>query len=217
MRDSATRHIEIDITLSYRNDTLSLEVAEIEGMKATVASSVADIAVALTPQGERQRSVLTKLGNTIFRARNVATLDSLFIPSSLLTQLRRDAIEALLRAKRAAYRFGYRKTENANAAYPTTALVSSDNVANRLAGDFYRSHGVVSIEPAIEVKQPAPGEEQPVMHTRYCLRRQLGACLLTPSGNKLPRELYLRSGNIELRVECTCSDCGMKLYATRKK
>ena len=126
-------------------------------------------------------------------------------------------IEALLRAKRAAYRFGYRKSEKANAAYPTTALVSSDNVANRLAEDFYRSHGVVSIEPAIEVKQPAPGEEQPVMHTRYCLRRQLGACLLTPSGSSLPRELYLRSGNIELRVECTCNDCGMKLYATRKK
>ncbi len=217
MRDSASRHIDIDITLSYRNDTLSLEVAEVGGTKATVASSVADITDAQTPQGERQLSVFTKLGNTIFRARRVATLDGLFIPSSLLTQLRRDAIEALLRAKRAAYRFGYRRAENADATYPTTALISSDNVANHLAEAFYRSHGVTAIEPAIELRQPAQGEERAVMHTRYCLRRQLGACLLTPSGNKLPRELYLRSGNIELRVECTCSDCGMKLYATRNK
>ncbi|MGN1246011.1 MAG: U32 family peptidase [Muribaculaceae bacterium] len=216
-RDSASRRIEIDITLSHRNGCLSLEVAEVDGTKTVVSCNAADVAEANTPQADRQRAVLTKLGNTIFAARHVTTPGYVFIPSSMLTQLRRDAIEALLSAKRAAYRFGYRKPEDTAAKFPATALVSSDNVANHLAESFYRAHGVTAIEPAIEVKHPAPGEECPVMHTRYCLRRQLGACLLTPAGNKLPRDLYLRSGDIELRVECTCSDCGMKLYATRKK
>ncbi len=214
-RDTATRYIEIDATLAYRNAHLSLELAEVGGTKAVVSATIENLAPACTPQAQRQCLELSKLGNTIFRARHINALDGLFVPSSLLTRLRRDAVEALLRAKRAAYRYGYRRAEDRGATFPTQNLVSADNVANRLASDFYRSHGVVAIEPAMEVKQPTPGEERPVMHTRYCLRRQLGACLLTPAGSKLPRDLYLRgTGSVVLRVECTCHDCGMKLYAT---
>lgn len=215
LRDTATRFIEIDATLAYRHGCLILEMAEAGGTSAVVSTYVDNLAPASTPQAQRQCAVLSKLGNTIFRTRHIEALDTLFIPSSLLTRLRRDAVEALLRAKRVAYRYGYRRTEDRAALFPSQSLVSADNVANHLAADFYRSHGVVSIEPAVEVIQPKPGEERLVMHTRYCLRHQLGACLLTPSGSKLPRELYLRSsGSIVLRVECTCHDCGMKLYAT---
>ena len=217
-RDTACRFIEVDITLNYENGILSLELAEAAGKSVVIGNSVEGLSTANTPQTDRQRTVLSKLGNTIFRARNVKALDGLFIPSSLLTQMRRDAVDALMRAKRAAYRIGYRRNEDAEAKYPCSNLVSADNVANRLAEEFYRSHGVTMVEPAVEVCQPEAGEERQVMHTRYCLRRELGACLLTPGGRRLPRELYLRStGGLVLRVECDCSDCGMKLYATVPK
>jgi len=49
------------------------------------------------------------------------------------------------------------------------------------------------------------------MHTRYCIRRQLGACLRTSGARRLPQSLYLRSGDATLLVTCNCDRCEMTL------
>ena len=63
---------------------------------------------------------------------------------------------------------------------------------------------------AIEVTGTG-GRETRVMETRYCLRRELGACLKTPAGNSLPTELYLTSGSNRFRLEFDCRRCLMHL------
>ena len=49
------------------------------------------------------------------------------------------------------------------------------------------------------------------MHTRYCLRRQLGACLKAQHATTLPRDLFLKSGSTLLKVTCDCKNCEMRL------
>lgn len=109
------------------------------------------------------------------------------------------------------HRFGLRRPENPDAVCQSASLSYRDNVANHLAKEFYRSHGVTEIVPAVEVE--SPDDETLVMTTRYCLRREAGKCLLTPQGRQWPdTPLYLRSGNISLRVEFDCRRCGMRIY-----
>ena len=215
LSDSASRYIPIEIKMSHANGTLSIHITDVEGFTVTTGKYVGKLQRAQTSQAVRQRTILSKLGNTIFRATNIETLDDLFIPSSLLTQLRRDAIDSLTYTRRIRHKYGYRRKESAEASYITNTLVDSDNVSNKLAEEVYRLHGVTDITPAIEVGNPLR-ESHIAMQTRYCIRRELGACIKDGNGKKLPEKLFLRaSGNILLRVECDCKNCEMRLYAEK--
>ena len=71
---------------------------------------------------------------------------------------------------------------------------------------------MTSFTPAVEVKRPSDAETM-VMTTRYCLRRELGRCLLTPKGKEWPDgPMYITNGNVRLRVEFDCERCGMNLF-----
>ena len=90
-----------------------------------------------------------------------------------------------------------------------THLTYHDNVANRLAQQFYTDHGVKSIRPAIEIRKP--NDDIVVMTTRYCLRREMGYCLKTNKGKELPAPLYIESGWNRFRLDFDCKNCQMKL------
>ena len=86
------------------------------------------------------------------------------------------------------------------------------------AGQEYRAllhlkeHGVDSFVPAIECDKIPTLENHPVMTTRYCLRRELGACLKEKNTKqKLPSPLFLRNGKTLLQVNCNCSRCEMTI------
>ena len=101
-------------------------------------------------------------------------------------------------------------TEDKTYPCPVTKLEPADNVANHLAERVYRDHGVTDITPALETGSMVLAQT-PLMHTRYCLRRQLGACLKGPNANSLPHDLYLRTGSTKLKVTCDCKSCEMLL------
>ncbi|MBR1727766.1 MAG: hypothetical protein IJ724_14205 [Muribaculaceae bacterium] len=96
-------------------------------------------------------------------------------------------------------------------------------MANHLAATLYREHGATYIEPALECKMPndgvaiewadnkAPSSVLEVMHTRYCLRRELGACLKTKDAKRLPARLFLRTGSTLISIHCDCTHCEMHL------
>ena len=207
---SASRTIALDATLRRVDGGLALTLADERGNRVTHTMPLDDAQEAQSPQGSRQRDTIAKLGNTIYRLEHAEVLDDLFIPASLLTQLRRDTIALLDRANTIAYQRPRRRAEQAEASYPTDTLTSADNVANHLAEQLYREHGVEHIEPALEVG----GTAHAVMHTRYCLRRELGACLKGPRASALPRRLYLRYGTTRLQVQCHCDTCEMTLHLT---
>ena len=210
----ATRTMTVDMNLRLiGGDTVALELTDEAGCSATATMRIEGISTAVTPQESPRRQILNKLGGTIFRAGNIVDLaDQYFIPASRLTALRREGIELLLRAHAMTYRYGYRLPENREARFISDTATIHDNVANQLAEQFYRDHGVTTFTPAVEVKRPSDAETM-VMTTRYCLRRELGRCLLTPKGKEWPDgPMYITNGNVRLRVEFDCKRCGMNLF-----
>jgi putative protease len=86
-----------------------------------------------------------------------------------------------------------------------------------MAFDFYKSHGAKIKEKAIEVDAPSRYKDVVVMTTRYCLRRELGACLKTPQATQLPTDLQLRAPAGIFRLEFDCRNCEMHVIRQGEK
>ena len=156
------------------------------------------------------RKVFEKLGNTPFILNEFSSgISGIFFPLSEMTALRRRMVEKLLEAKRLIYPHLYRLKENPTVSYPEKSLDYRDNVANRLARDFYITHGVVKMEPAMEVQGRNASRGKVVMTTRQCILRELGLC--KKEGHRPSEPLSLESGKLRLRPTFDCSRCEMHL------
>lgn len=212
MPASATRrYIPLNLTLRRAGEMLVLEHSD-SGVSASIPFP--DPEQAQTPQADARRRVIGKLGDTPYRLEELTdTLEAEFIPASVLTALRRDFIAALDSSRRACFERQLRLPENPDARWPLgDSLDFHANVANRLAEQVYRDHGVSGhIERAWEIEPPEPGENL-IMTTRYCLRRELGCCLKTPEGKRLPEPLFLKASNLPaIKICFDCRNCQMNL------
>ena len=208
-KPSATRSIAVDALLRYTGGMLTLTLTDERGNRVTHAIEC-DLQPADKPQEARQAAELAKLGGTIYRMDEAQVAGNLFIPASLLSRLRRATIELLDRTHLITRTVDKRRPEDKSASCPATKLEPADNVANHLAEQLYRDHGVTDIVPALEAGA-AVTASTPLMHTRYCIRRQLGACLKLKNANALPRDIYLKTGSTLLRVICDCRRCEMTI------
>ncbi len=206
------RKIKVNFDIRVCHGMLVLDAADERGNKVT-CSVPARIEPAEKPQGDRQMATLSKTGNTIYECETVQTVDDMFIPQSVLADLRRQALGMLDEAQRINYRYGYRLGEDRSVKYVSREMSYADNVANHLAAIFYTEHGVDHIEPAIEVTKEID-KGLVVMHTRYCLRRELGLCLKTDAGRKVAGKLFLKHGDIRLALGFDCKNCEMKVITT---
>ena len=206
---SATRTIGVDTSLRYVGNALTLTLDDERGNHVTHTIDC-DLQPAAKPQGDRQIAELAQLGGTIYHLNEAQVPGDVFIPASLLARLRRETIELLDRAHSITRPIGKRRPEDRSYTCSVTALEPADNVANRLSEQLYRDHGVTDIAPALETGTPVTAAT-PLMHTRYCIRRQLGACLKGKNANSLPRDLFLKTGTTMLRVTCNCKNCEMIL------
>ena len=212
-KNSAERRISINMSLGYNNQVLTLELHDERNNSVTVSYVTQEpLEKAKTEQTLRQEDVLRKLGNTIYEAKDVKTLGEYFIPNSILAELRREGIERLDSAQKMNYKFEYRKTENRDFAFYTDTLTSVDNVSNSLSAKFYREHGVENITNAIETPNYRFNGNEVLMHTRYCVLRELGYCRKDNKSIKLSQTLYLVNDGVKMRVETDCKNCEMKLY-----
>ncbi len=155
---------------------------------------------------ETVRRELARSGDTIFELTEVRTPAAVpFIPVSMLAALRREGLERLLEARRSLTHERHPATEDLAAHAPRTRLGETDNVTNRLAESFWRDHGVTEIDPAMELHDPAPGDE--LMRSRYCLRRETGECLR--EGSQLRGDLFIEHGATRWRLGFDCEKCVM--------
>lgn len=216
--DTARRTIGLDMTLRAVPDgRLALDIADERGccVTATIADAFADRA--RTPQQAQRRGLLGRLGDTPYRLDSLDDrLGDIFVPSKALTALRRAAIELLEASWR--MRFGRRTRRNSDLAPDALAGLATtyhDNVANSRAAEFYTAHGAKVEGRAIEVERPR-GEVR-VMTTRYCLRRELGACLKTSGARLLPSDLWLDAPAGRLRLAFDCARCNMQVFVNNNK
>lgn len=216
-----SRTVGIQATIERTLRGLSLTLVDERGHRATSAiDGLFD--AAKKPQEESRRATLSRLGDTVYRLDSVDDrLGDIFVPASLLTTLRRRAVAALDLAVKATRQPDRRHRGDDTAVYPKKHLTMHDNVANRVAADFYAAHGSVVSTPAIEVSDKnVIDSEIMVMTTRYCLRRELGCCLKTPNGRRLagPLTLIARGGTVRpMRIDFDCAACRMNITALPRK
>lgn len=193
------------------------------------ASAVFEHQVAKNPQVENIKRQLQKLGNTPFACGEVditREAEQCFVPSSLLSDLRRQAVEGLIVALRTHHEMALRDEQlradekkthaDAKAWQPEYRHFSYlYNVSNHGARDFYAVHGVPNIAPAFEVEQA--GKENLVMQCRHCIRYTMGFCVRHGGRKpawKEPLSLRLGDGR-RFRLEFNCAQCQMNVFGEK--
>lgn len=166
-------------------------------------------------QQDNIRTQLSKLGNTPFEASDVyiEMSENWFVPSSLLADMRRKAVDKLQVDRTIRYqRELARKVEPAKELpFPERLLTYLGNVSNSRAESFYKSHGVESISSAFELK---PEKDVPLMFTKHCLRYSMGWCPTYQKQKSSYKEpYYLIYKDTRLRLQFDCKQCQMLVYA----
>lgn len=164
---------------------------------------------------ENIRVQLSKSGDTVFKITNVAINigKPVFIPTSTINQIRRDLLALLLNERLNRYKNSHRIKKSSNYAYPENRLSYKGNVSNQLSKEFYRKHGVNSIDDAFELQDSIPSAE--LMVTRYCIKYEIGICPVKQKG-KQTGELYLKDNNNLYPLEFDCKNCLMKVKSPKK-
>lgn len=210
--DSAERKVSVDFILKETDDGFSLMVIDEEGHDVCI-SVLINKEPAQKSQEENIFRQLSKLGNTMFKLENlkIEFSQNWFIPSSLLSRMKRDVV-LKLQNEREGYRTRSVRSEILGASgynYPEKAINYLGNVANQKAAAFYKRHGVVSIDPAFELKMQ---ENVPLMFTKHCIRYDMGCCRRYHSvRNKLREPLYLLYKGEKLKLKFDCEKCEMEI------
>ncbi|MDR2473881.1 MAG: U32 family peptidase [Tannerella sp.] len=102
---SAERHLKITIEWGRCIDGFTVSMTDETGISVTVANHGLCSEIARTPQDENIRKQLSKVGNTPFEVEAVTITydENLFVPSSVIGEMRRRAVELLLSARRMTY------------------------------------------------------------------------------------------------------------------
>jgi collagenase-like PrtC family protease len=200
--------------------------------------------LAQKPQHDNIVRQLSKLGGTIYECREVEIMnkaDNYFIPSSVLTELRRNLIEDIERntvistGEKAVISTGEKAASN-NLNLAEDGLQETKekvqvwqkeygkygylyNIANKSAHEFYKQHGMSHTKNAFELGntsiQGNKPDESLIMQCRHCIRYSLGYCV--KRGGKKPtwkEPLYLELGDgRRFRLEFACNVCQMNVYS----
>ncbi len=157
---------------------------------------------------------LRKTGNTHF------TIDSFtinvnafpFLPINKINDLRRNIL-SLLEEKRAQSYHPLRIVRvEKDVDFPNQKLSYEFNVANQKAVDFYQSHGVTEIEPALELQEKFAGKT--VMTTHHCLKFHLGLCPKYTDNKDIEILQFpeiIENGKRRFKLIFDCKNCLMKI------
>ena len=221
LKTSSERRVAVDIALSGWQEQLILTLTSEDGVCVThtldgefAAANNAEKALQQLQDG------VSKLGQTLYYARNVDVMlpEALFVPNSMLNQLRRETVEMLDKARLEGYRRGQRKAvANPPPVYPDSHLSFLANVYNHKAREFYQRYGVQLIDAAYEAHQEKG--EVPVMITKHCLRFAFNLCPKQAKGSikswkATPMQLI--NGDEVLTLKFDCRPCEMHVIGKMK-
>ena len=210
-RDSAERSIAVHFILSDTDTGIQLTLIDEQEYEVSVHLDM-DKEVARRPQFEMFCQQLQKLGDTPFYFNNLSVEfeQEWFIPASLLVNLRREGVEALIEKRLTHYQREQVKIKDKNNSYPTQHLTYLGNVFNSKAKGFYLDHGVTTISPAFEQESV---EDAVLMFSKHCIRYSLGWCpVYQKKDNSYQEPFTLENPNgDEFLLEFDCKNCIMKV------
>ncbi len=225
-RDSSERKIALSMRLDVTDDGFSLSSLGFSQPEKTV-SIACEHQQAAKPQQENIRRQLSKLGGTPYECVDIVLPADFnyFIPSSLLSDMRRRLVEEMVadstrvvREKSTSVCSGCSgMSGNAQIARPTAPANASAyavpylyNISNHLSQAFYGAEA----PSAFELK----GGDGPLMQCRHCLRFELGYCV--KHGGQRPQwkePLFLRlADGKRFRLQFDCQHCQMNVFAAER-
>lgn len=211
-RPDVARRMRVDLTLCENADGFVLKGIDESGLECSV-STVFEKQEARTSQRDNIIKQLGKWGNTPFEVGevNVEFSSEWFVPSSLLSDMRRSLCEELIkRHNEEDSREDMRLADNA-IPFVADELDYKGNVSNSHAKAFYMKHGVKSIMPAFE-NEPVDNAE--VMFCKHCIKFSLGWCTKSGAKHAFKEPFYLVSGDGKrFRLSFDCKECMMKVIA----
>ena len=207
-RSRIKRTIATDLAILFEPNKITLSATDEEGVTATASVDCATEEARDKTKGEEAlRRQLSRSGDTIFEVRNIHINEVRFAPMSVVGALRREVFERLEKERLKKHRSSAPFIEKRDIKYPISALVPQDNVTNRLAREFYTDHGVEEIAEGLDCRSTTSGEQ--VVISDYCIRREIGECLLERP--RLKGDLYLVRGTKKYRLSFDCKACQMKI------
>lgn len=215
-KKSAERKIDASISLK---DTDTGFVAEIEDEDAIVVFVEIDAPKepAQKDQCENIKSNLKKTGNTIFNIVDVSLNFSVnwFIPASVVSDLRRQLTDALLKKRAESHLIERKEHSPTNHPFPVQNISYLGNVMNEKSKQFYVQHRSIVEQPAFE-RQAVKGA--PLMFTRHCIKQSLDWCPKESAERHPYREpFYLIYNDTKLRLKFDCVNCEMLVLEADEK
>ena len=224
---TAERKMPISMSLSLTDHGFflhaqSLELPDVKASKELVCETQP----ALKSQRDNYIRQLTKLGNTAFSCEQVVIPDevsSCFIPSSLLTELRREVVDLL---HESFMNWGNENNSGETCVQKDTIIHNSPeyqqfsylyNISNHVARDFYQHCGLNHSCQAFELSDWKEKSTSPLlMQCKHCIRYAFGFCV--KNGGKMPtwkEPLYLQLPDGQrFQLQFDCQKCQMNVYAS---
>ena len=219
-KPSAKRKISVDITFEINDSSAKLILSDKSNI---VTIERGPFENAEKSQEENYRKQLSKLGDTIFEIDTFKYLnnhqETIFIPSSVLAEMRREGVDALLN-KRAEIDLQRRHSfilpdyYSLSKKQEARGIIPDDfraNAMNSFAKEIIRNMNIDCIDDAFENQQDT---SHPVMLTRHCLKYALGHCPKYKNNNaeykysteKWNEPMSLKIGNRKFLVKFGCNN-----------
>lgn len=209
-----TAERKIALAMSLRDGENGLMLCGVDEDSNQAETTIPGGQPAEKPEAARQTILaqLSRLGNTVFECSGVRleTQDTYFVPASQLNAAKRELVERILQVREANRPHAAGNIWKNDTPYPEKHLTYLGNVLNAKARDFYRRHGVETIEPAAESGVDLSG--QVVMTTKLCLRRELGLCEGHNIQNPAEPMILEDEDGRQYPIRFRCGPCGMEIY-----
>ena len=207
-RSRVRRTISADLLLQFSEENITLIATDESGISASATIAQPSEEARDKAKGEEAlRRQLMRSGDTIFEVRNIEISEVRFAPMSVIGALRREVFELLENERLAHHKKSADIAENRGVKYPAKRLTPQDNVTNRLARQLYTDCGVEEIAEGLDCRTSTAGEQ--VVISDYCIRREIGECLLEKP--RLRGDLYLVRGTKKYKLVFDCKACQMKI------
>lgn len=206
------RRVAVELLFKDNKDGFLLCGKDESGVECTVSATFKK-QEARSPQRENIVKQLGKWGNTPFEVStvNVELENEWFVPSSLLSDMRRTLCDELIKEHRKNYGREDMRLNECDVPFPVSSLDYRGNVSNNYAAAFYKAHGVENLSLAFE-KAPVAGV--PVMFCKHCIKFSMGWCTRSGVKHHYKEPFFLVSGDGKrFRLAFDCKECQMQVLA----
>lgn len=214
LRKETARKIQISAKITFAKDKIGLILTDDENKSVETFLS-GDFEPAKNELSMRETTVkqISKTGNTEFEVVNVDFENSgiYFVPSGMLNDLRRSAIEKLSKMRKETLIRKKRENQIKIVEYPIKELDYKANIYNGHAQKFYEKRGAKVKEYAAESSKNHTGKE--LMISRHCIKYTLGLCskFCKPKENYKQPFRLIDENNKEYLLDFDCQNCKMSV------